>query len=208
MVILMTATPVNNSLLDLYHQLTLITAGDDSYFADLGIPDLRSHFLSAERKELTEGIEQIVRLLDEIMIRRTRQFIVDNYPETTINGRPVRFPKRRLRKVEYSLTALFGDQIYQKVLDTVEELHLVPYRSESYLKTLEEEAKKEAMVRSELQKIGLLKRFESSVEAIRNSIARLVKFYEYFERTLAIGKDSKQPCLQKGLEPDRQLPGG
>ena len=199
MVILMTATPVNNSLLDLYHQLTLITAGDDSYFADLGIPDLRSHFLSAERKELTEGIEQIVRLLDEIMIRRTRQFIVDNYPETTINGRPVRFPKRRLRKVEYSLTALFGDQIYQKVLDTVEELHLVPYRSDSYLKTLEEEAKKEAMVRSELQKIGLLKRFESSVEAIRNSIARLVRFYEYFERTLSSGKILSSKAFRKAL---------
>lgn len=199
MVILMTATPVNNSLLDLYHQLTLITAGDDAYFADLGIPDLRSHFLSAERKELTEGIEQIVRLLDEIMIRRTRQFIVDNYPETTINGRPVRFPKRRLRKVEYSLTALFGDQIYQKVLDTVEELHLVPYRSDSYLRTLEDEAKKEAMVRSELQKIGLLKRFESSVEAIRNSIARLVRFYEYFERTLHSGKILSSHAFRKAL---------
>ncbi len=43
MVVLMTATPVNNSLLDLYHQLTLVTAGDDAYFADLGIPDLRDH---------------------------------------------------------------------------------------------------------------------------------------------------------------------
>jgi superfamily II DNA/RNA helicase len=199
MVVLMTATPVNNSLLDLYHQLTLITAGDDAYFADLGIPDLRAHFLSAERKELTEGIEQIVRLLDEIMIRRTRQFIVDNYPETTINGRPVRFPKRRLRKVEYSLTALFGDQIYKKVLDTIEELHLVPYRADFYIKTLEDKARKEATLRAELQKFGLLKRFESSVEAIRTSINRLVKFYEYFEKMLASEKVLKSHAFQKAL---------
>jgi superfamily II DNA/RNA helicase len=199
MVVLMTATPVNNSLLDLYHQLTLITAGDDAYFADLGIPDLRSHFLSAERKELTEGVEQIVRLLDEIMIRRTRQFIVDNYPETTINGKPVRFPKRRLRKVEYSLTALFGDQIYKKVLDTIEELHLVPYRADFYIKTLEDKARKEATLRAELQKFGLLKRFESSVEAIRTSINRLVKFYEYFEKMLASGKILKSHAFQKAL---------
>jgi hypothetical protein len=184
----MTATPVNNSLMDLYHQLTLITAGDDAYFADLGIPDLRSHFLSAERKELTEGIERIVRLLDEIMIRRTRQFIVDSYPQTTINGKPVRFPKRKLRRVEYSLTALFGDQIFKKVLETVEDLHLVPYRADIYRKTMEEEAKKEVLVRAELQKIGLLKRFESSVEAIRTSINRLVKFYGYFGKILASGK--------------------
>lgn len=199
MVILMTATPVNNTLLDLYHQLSLITAGDDAYFADLGIPDLRTHFLSAERKELTEGIDQIVRLLDEIMIRRTRQFIVDNYPQTTINGRPVRFPKRRLRKVEYSLTALFGDQIYKKVLDTVEGLHLVPYRSDFYLKTLEDEAKKEVIVRAELQKIGLLKRFESSVHAIRSSIARLVKFYQYYEKILAKGKILNSQAFRKAL---------
>ena len=199
MVVLMTATPVNNSLLDLYHQLTLITAGDDAYFADLGIPDLRSHFLSAERKELTEGVEQIVRLFDEIMIRRTRQFIVDNYPETTINGKPVRFPKRRLRKVEYSLTALFGDQIYKKVLDTIEELHLVPYRADFYIKTLEDKARKEATLRAELQKFGLLKRFESSVEAIRTSINRLVKFYEYFEKMLASGKILKSHAFQKAL---------
>lgn len=199
MVVLMTATPVNNSLLDLYHQLTLITAGDDAYFADLGIPDLRSHFLSAERKELTEGIEQIVRLLDEIMIRRTRQFIIDNYPQTTINGKPVRFPKRKLRKVEYSLTALFGDQIYKKLLDTIEGLHLVPYRADFYIKTLEDKARKEADLRAELQKFGLLKRFESSVESIRTSINRLVKFYEYFDKTLASGKILSSQAFRKAL---------
>lgn len=200
MVILMTATPVNNSLLDLYHQLTLITAGDDAYFADLGISDLREHFLSAERKkELPEGIDQIIRLLDEIMIRRTRQFIVDNYPETTINGKPVRFPKRKLRKVEYSLTALFGDQIYKKVLDTIEVLHLVPYRADFYIKTLEDKARKEASLRAELQKFGLLKRFESSVEAIRTSINRLVRFYEYFEKMLNSGKILKSHAFQKVL---------
>ncbi|VVB72961.1 putative ATP-dependent RNA helicase [uncultured archaeon] len=199
MVVLMTATPVNNSLLDLYHRLSLITAGDDAYFADLGIPDLRTHFLSAERKELTEGIEQIERLLDEVMIRRTRNFIVDNYPQTTINGKPVRFPKRKLRKVEYSLTALFGDQIYKKVLDTIEGLHLVPYRSDFYIKTLEDKEKKEASMRAELQKFGLLKRFESSIEAIRSSINRLVKFYEFFEKTLNSGKILSSQAFRKAL---------
>jgi superfamily II DNA/RNA helicase len=133
------------------------------------------------------------------MIRRTRQFIVDNYPETTINGKPVHFPKRRLRKVEYSLTALFGDQIYKKVLDTIEELHLVPYRADFYIKTLEDKARKEATLRAELQKFGLLKRFESSVEAIRTSINRLVKFYEYFEKMLGSGKILKSHAFQKAL---------
>ena len=37
-VILLTATPVNNSLIDLYNELNLITSGEDSHFAEIGIP--------------------------------------------------------------------------------------------------------------------------------------------------------------------------
>jgi superfamily II DNA or RNA helicase len=193
-VVLLTATPVNNSLMDLYHQLSLITAGDDTHFADLGIPDLRSHFVSADRKQIAQGIEDIVRILDEVMVRRTRQFIVENYAGAELNGKPVRFPKRRLEKVEYSLTRLFGGAVYKQVLDTIDRLHLVPYRVDYYLMTAEERAREEAEVRATLQKIGLLKRFESSVEAIRESVGRLLTFYESFAKILQHNKilSSKQ----------------
>ncbi len=182
--ILITATPVNNSLMDLYHQLGLITAGDDTHFADLGIPDLRRHFVSADRKQLAQGIEDIVRILDELMIRRTRQFIVENYAEATLEGKPVRFPKRKLEKVEYSLTELFGGAVYKQVLDTIDRLHMVPYRIEYYLVAVDEKERLEAEQRATLQKFGLLKRFESSVEAIKKSITRLVAFYRFFEKAL------------------------
>ena len=39
-VILLTATPINNDLFDLYNQFSLITRGDRSYFASCGIGDL------------------------------------------------------------------------------------------------------------------------------------------------------------------------
>ena len=193
-VILVTATPVNNSLMDLYHQLTLISAGDDTHFADLGITDLRRHFISADRKQLASGIADITRLLDETMIRRTRQYIIENYDQALLpDGKPIKFPKRTLKKVEYSLTALFGGAIYKQVLDTIDQLHLVPYRVDYYLLTVEEKERLEAEQRATLQKIGLLKRFESSVEAIRKSIARLIKFYDYFTKALDQDKilDSK-----------------
>ena len=183
-VILLTATPIQNSLLDLYNQLSLITAGDDTHFADLGITDLKRYFVAADRKHLAEGIDDIIRLLDELMIRRTRQFITENYSEALLNGQPVRFPKRILSKVEYSLCALFGDTIYKQVLDTIDQLSLVPYRVDSYRTSVEEKEKFEVEHRATLQKIGLLKRFESSVEAIRKSIQRLEKFYNYFEKAL------------------------
>ena len=183
-VILQTATPVNNSLMDLYHQISLITAGDDAHFISLDIPDLRHHFLAADKKRLATGVEDIIRLLDEIMIRRTRQFILENYPEATINGKPVTFPHRRLKKVEYTLTQIFGTTVYKQVLDTIDQLNLVPYRVRSYVKQVGKEEKLEIEYRAELQKYGLLKRFESSVAAIRESINRLIKFYEFFEKAL------------------------
>ena len=191
--ILLTATPIHNTLMDLYHQLSLVTAGDDTHFADLGITDLRRYFIAVDRKELAAGIEDIIRLLDETMIRRTRQFIIENYAGALLNGEPVRFPQRILRKVEYSLTALFGGAIYKQVLDTIDQLNLVPYRTDSYLIAVEEKQKFEVEHRATLQKIGLLKRFESSVEAIRKSIERLEKFYNYFSKALDQNKilDSK-----------------
>lgn len=187
-VILMTATPVNNSLMDLYNQLSLITGGDDTHFADLGIGDLKAYFVSADRKQLASGIEDIVRLLDEIMIRRTRAFIKENYPEATLNDRRITFPQRRLSKVQYSLTELFGPKIYNQVIETIDNLNLVPYRVDTYRIDIEEEEKKEVEQRASLQKYGLLKRFESSVEAIRKSIDRLLKFYTTFARALDEGK--------------------
>ncbi len=211
-VILLTATPVNNSLMDLYHQISLITAGDDAHFVDLDIRDLRHHFLSADRKDLLLGVEDIIRLLDEIMVRRTRQFISENYPNATINGKPVTFPKRRLKKAEYSLTQIFGTTIYKQVLDTIDELNLVPYRLQTYVKKAEEEERQIAQFRAELQKYGLLKRFESSVAAIKESIGRLIKFYEFFEKAIDGGRilDSTSfhrilSEMQDGEEDDEEI---
>ena len=48
-VILMTATPINNDLFDLYNQLSLITQGDKAHFSAVGIGDLYKYFLNARR---------------------------------------------------------------------------------------------------------------------------------------------------------------
>jgi len=188
LVILMSATPINNSLFDLYNQLSLITAGDDTYFASLGIRDMREVFLKAERKGLEHGLLDILRLLDELVVRRTRRFIKENYPDAEINGRPVTFPERTLVKVEYSLTSIFGSQIYEQVVKTIENLHMVPYRLDYYRRTVSVEDKDKAEQLAVLQQFNLLKRFESSVEAIRQSVKRLTRFYEYFEKTLRSDK--------------------
>ena len=73
-VVLLSATPINNSLMDLYYQLSLVTGGDDSYFyRTVGIPNLKSHLRDAASSEgLQRGLEKIQQLLDTVMVRRTR----------------------------------------------------------------------------------------------------------------------------------------
>ena len=99
-VILLTATPVNNDLFDLYNQFSLITQGDRSYFAAAGIGDLYRYFLQARREARRDvpGIA-LFNLLEEVVIRRTRTFIRKAYPEATIAGKKIHFPKRELKTV-------------------------------------------------------------------------------------------------------------
>lgn len=84
-VILLTATPINNDLFDLYNQISLITRGDRSYFTACGIGDLYRYFLKARPETKTDdGALALFNLLEEVVIRRTRPFIRKAYPEATI----------------------------------------------------------------------------------------------------------------------------
>lgn len=91
--ILLTATPINNNVFDLYNQVNLFTGGDRSYFAAAGIGDLQRYFLQARRtnRQQESGIA-LFNLLEEIVIRRTRPFIKQTYPNATIKGEPISWP--------------------------------------------------------------------------------------------------------------------
>lgn len=95
-VILLTATPINNDLLDLYNQIALITRGDRSCFVAAGSGDLYRYFLYARRltRKQDQGIA-LYNLLEEIVIRRTRPFVRRAYPEATIRGKVIHFPERK-----------------------------------------------------------------------------------------------------------------
>jgi SNF2 family DNA or RNA helicase len=84
-IILITATPINNDLLDLYHQINLLTQGDRSYSSAAGIGDLYRYFLNARRDTRLATTMGLFNLLEEIVVRRTRAFIRRAYPEATIS---------------------------------------------------------------------------------------------------------------------------
>ena len=183
--ILLTATPINNTIFDLYSQIMLFAQGDRGYFSAAGIGDLRKFFLNARRQANHSHGNQMVaifNLLEEVVVRRTRSFIRDTYPEATIGGKPIHWPKRKLRTIEYNLaktyTGLYGD-----IVAGIESLHLSPYSLEDYKQTgIQRDKKKvgrgQALVG--IFKSRYLKRFESSVEAFRISVRRALEFQQTF----------------------------
>ncbi len=190
-VILLTATPINNDLMDLYNQLSLITGGDRSYFAACGIGDVYRYFLAARRAaRVQDGTFALFNLLEEVVIRRTRAFIRTAYPEATIAGRKVHFPTRKLRTVRYNLEATYGG-IYDEIVSGIESLALAPYNLESYKKKGVEVDEFEAGREQALVgifKSRYLKRFESSIEAFRISVRRALAFLKTFESYFLDGR--------------------
>src|SRR5438876_1692221 len=200
--ILLTATPINNTVFDLYNQVNLFTGGDRSYFAAAGIGDLNRYFQVARRanQQQESGIA-LFNLLEEVVIRRTRPFIKEAYPHATIKGQPISWPERKLKTIRYDLEATYG-RIYDKLVNHIEGLKLAPYRLETYKKqgiTRDqfEEGREEALVG--IFKSRYLKRFESSVDAFRISIRRALEFLETFESYVLEGKVLNSASFQKAM---------
>ena len=131
--LLLSATPINNSIMDLYYQMSIITRTDDKYFwRSIGIPDLYQHMRDAANKEggLAAGLEKIQRLLDGIMVRRTRSYIREVYPNDTINGHAIKFPDHEYLPIHYSLADLYGN-VFQRILDDMHRLTMAPYGLET-----------------------------------------------------------------------------
>src|SRR5713226_7072740 len=200
--ILLTATPINNTVFDLYHQVNLVTGGDRSYFAAAGIGDLFKYFQAARRgpHQQESGIA-LFNLLEEVVIRRTRPFIKEAYPNATIKGQPISWPDRRLKTIRYNLEATYGG-IYEKIVNRVDGLKLAPYRLETYKKQgisrdQFEEGREEALVG--IFKSRYLKRFESSVDAFRISMRRALQFLETFESYILDGRVLDSASFQKAM---------
>lgn len=158
-VILLTATPVNNTVFDLYHQLRFITRDNPRFLLAAGIPDLWEYFRKAEQSR-----EALYEVLEALAVRRSRQFIRQNYPDAEIDGQKIRFPERDLHTVHYSLKRTYGEGLYYRVAQAIEGLLLAPYQVEAYRRDL-----MEARRRWTLQ----LRLFDAEDEMVVSAVQRL-----------------------------------
>jgi len=197
-VVLLTATPVNNSLSDL-EVLIRYFVRDDARFTSVGIPSIHGYIHQAQAidpENLTP--EHLFDLMDQVAVRRTRKFVKEHYPNEQItgpDGNPtvIRFPDAKTRRIDYEVDQTGLDLIDAMVYALTppdddfdptndspdpDKLKMARYTPSAYLKSGEIEAYQ--MSNAGLLRSALLKRLESSPQALRQTLSRLITTHEVF----------------------------
>ena len=176
-VLLLTATPFNNSVLDLYNLMGLVTtkamlsnAGfyPESFvqFAKM-VRDARRNNSTGSLDKNLDYIKQrrrIQEILNAIMLLRMRSTIKNRYGNIAIAGKPLRFEDPEVSKVAYS----YGNEhhaLFQNLGEFLQKLHLPHIRL----------ANPSSGTLSALYQLLLFKRIESSLYAFYISLENIKK---------------------------------
>ena len=200
---MLTATPINNSFMDLQHLIELFTHRKDDYFAGapLGIHSLSGHFKKMENclreqvggsvSENVDASEDIFRsdmLVNELVVQRSRAYVKKSL--SSAEGDKVLFSIRQAPTVaNYSLKKSYGKLIddFVNSFDRVDKetgksqpiLALAvysPYEDEYYIG---DKSKIDQIVSGNRRQVVnlirqlLLKRFESSIAAFEETCIRI-----------------------------------
>ena len=160
-VVLLTATPINNRLADLYWLLRLFLGDGDLRRG--GVPSLRGALLD-ENAPTGAAARRVVA---QVVIRRTRADLPN-----TVASRGHRFPRRALpTAINYDLAECYPELLTQLPI-ILERLPLAPFRLAEYTPI------KKRQPIDTLVRIGLIKRLESSTWAFQRTVERLRRFVQ------------------------------
>lgn len=178
--VFLSATPVNNTLWDLYN-LVLLFARHDRAFDSIGIPSAKRLFLNAganERDPENLAPELLFPLADAVSVRRDRRFIEEHYPNATFpDGTPVRFPEPRPSTERYDLDDAHPG-LFAAITSRIGDLEMARYRPSKWL-LAGDETSAEGQLGALLQS-QLLKRFESCWAACLATVGRMIVAHDAF----------------------------
>ena len=210
--VLMSATPVNNSLWDLYYLLTYFIR-HDAEFASAGIRSLKEQFSNA-MKQAPDDLkpDALFDILDATSVRRTRHFVRRYYPHDRVKAPggqeiPIRFPDPHVEAETYSLDEVlpgFFDEIEEALApeEGLPKLTLARYCPSNYAGA--PDPREAALVGLLLS--GLLKRFESSAYAFARTTEKMVRahavFLEGLERGVILTPEAIEEWAQVDTDED------
>ncbi len=193
-VILVTATPLNNTIEDLYAQLKLFQRPKDSTIP--GIPNLEKYFQQLRRRfkgldrkdpayrETLKAVSDQIRdrILKHIMVRRTRTDVLTYFRED-LEAQGLFFPevadpRRILYQFEGEVEVVFQETI--GLLQQFRYSRYIPllyYNGTRQLTAFEKQQQRNV---GGFMKSILIKRLESSFHAFRQSVGRFIQSYERF----------------------------
>ncbi|NSW92159.1 MAG: DEAD/DEAH box helicase family protein [Firmicutes bacterium] len=201
-VLMLSATPVNNSLVDLKNQINIITGDRDNAFEEAGIPSV-SNLLRKAQKEINDWIKtedrkkndlldrlpaEFYKLLEMITISRSRKHITSYYGDSNMGKFPNKLPPETYRP-EIDMEGKLLN--FEETNEILESLKLAVYSPMSYIKPEYKEYYRKKyqtvygdrvlfyhenreLINARLHRFNLFKRLESSAFAFAETIRRLI----------------------------------
>lgn len=201
-VLMLSATPVNNRLLDLENQIRLITEDTDDAFQRTGIASIRSTLKTAqdrfdewttetghlsnqsERQErLADSLNaDFFTLLDRLTIARSQHHIRKFYSEALLETDFGWFPQRAEPVAIYPEIDLQGKfPSYRSISDQIDKYKLAHFNPSGYIRPECLHHYGEKLLRQRetnlvgMMKVNFLKRLESSVHAFTITLQRTIR---------------------------------
>ena len=220
--IMLSATPISNSITDLKNQLSLFPRDMLSQIPLLNNTTLDEYFKGLESKSgiSQEAATKIQELLKYILIRRTRTQIKEKYAEHDERGyylvkddKKEYFPERKLQNPkEYDADKVYNNS-FERICLAIGDLKLARYAPGNYIKEeylneihpdhkKYEELKKTTKPLVGIVRTSLLKRMESSIQAFASSVKNYQEGYKEFDKQLdngivPIGKEFHDEIYKK-----------
>ena len=204
--VLLTATPINNGLWDMFH-LVMTFAQHDSAFAGQGIRSLRKLFERAganavDARNLNPDV--LFPLADMVSVRRDRRYIETRHPDARFpDGAPVRFPEPRLATERYDLDEAHPHLVRQ-ITDRIDQMTMARYSPSRYRLAESDEPDQQEKWREAslggLLKSAILKRFESCWAACLNTVHMMIGVHRAFLDAWDLGVVPSRESLREARD--------
>lgn len=212
-VLMLSATPVNNSLTDLKNQISIITADRDFAFEEMNIPSVASLLRKAQKEiNVWIGTEErnksdlldklpadFYKLLEMMTISRSRKHITGYYGDSKMG----KFPEK-LRPDSYYPEIDTEEELlkFDETNEILESIKLAVYSPMKYIKSEYKEYYRKKfqtvygdrvvfyhenreMIAARLHRFNLFKRLESSTFAFAETIRRLIARIDSYIDTIS-----------------------